>query len=186
MAFPEAHLTEIDFEPAPNAPDAMAIMPKDTIEVVWEVSMLLQKIAEYREGTNAEGKWKKVDCPDCEGCGQVLFQFIRSTDREVFTHEEDCPTCDSDGKVWCIEDEDGNREWCLYGPDDAAVFQYQGVCFALVKIERVCQVAQMLAEPLVKLVFIAENRAMKMRIGADVVILLMTRPYEENDFIIPL
>ena len=51
-------------------------------------------------GTEEVMKETEVVCPECDGDGEVTWEYDASTERETYEKEFECPLCEGDGKIW--------------------------------------------------------------------------------------
>lgn len=51
-------------------------------------------------GTEEVMKETEVVCPECDGEGEVTWEYDASTDDETYEKEFECPVCEGDGKIW--------------------------------------------------------------------------------------
>lgn len=51
-------------------------------------------------GTEEVMKETEVVCPECDGRGEVTWEYDASTECETYEGEFKCPVCDGDGKIW--------------------------------------------------------------------------------------
>ena len=51
-------------------------------------------------GTEEVMKETEVVCPECDGEGEVTWEYDASTDDETYEKEFECPVCEGEGKIW--------------------------------------------------------------------------------------
>lgn len=51
-------------------------------------------------GTEEVMKETEAVCPECDGSGEVTWEYKADTNHETYEKEYECPVCEGDGKIW--------------------------------------------------------------------------------------
>lgn len=75
-----------------KAPNVASVIPADECTETLSVSRLSEALAKVP-------KTRNIVCPECNGKGQVNYQYYNQSANEKVYHEFDCPHCNGTGAV---------------------------------------------------------------------------------------
>ncbi len=93
VCFDKSLLKTIDFTPHDKAPNALSIIPEDTIEpIAFDTLALKEAVSRCKEKTAKTYSIEEIECPDCKGSLFVQYKFTDHRKRKHYC-ESECPTC---------------------------------------------------------------------------------------------